>query len=218
MTGKGKWEISAPHTAARAVGAPTIRRGTVAACQAVSVPDLDGQPNRPAPNCEQEDNKLRQALSKGMLTAAAVTGILSVPGAFAFADADADATATGSAGLIAGNNVSVPIHVPLNVCGNSINVLAVLNPTTDNTCVNVEHVDVSKHDSKEAESPAPKPVHEAPAPERNAPVPQAHTLPAPAALAETGGNPTTIAAAGLGVVMLTGGAVLYRRGRSLARR
>jgi hypothetical protein len=148
-----------------------------------------------------------------MLTAAAVTGILSVPGAHAFADADADAIAAGSSGVLSGNNVSVPLHIPLNVCGNSIDILAAFNSATDNTCVNVEHVTPSapvSHGAKHKPAPAP----EAPAPERHQAV--AHADPAPT-LAETGGNPTTIAAAGLGAVLLTGGAMLYRRGRALAR-
>ncbi|MFD5629316.1 MULTISPECIES: chaplin [unclassified Streptomyces] len=54
----------------------------------------------------------------------------------AFADAGAEGAAVGSPGVLSGNVVQVPIHVPVNVCGNSINVIALLNPAFGNTCVN----------------------------------------------------------------------------------
>ncbi|MEU0333248.1 chaplin [Streptomyces sp. NPDC006193] len=54
----------------------------------------------------------------------------------AFADADAKGVAVGSPGVLSGNVIQVPIHVPINVCGNSINVIAALNPAIGNVCVN----------------------------------------------------------------------------------
>ncbi|MFI6334620.1 chaplin [Streptomyces sp. NPDC050535] len=54
----------------------------------------------------------------------------------AFADAGAEGAAIGSPGVLSGNVIQVPIHVPVNVCGNSINVIALLNPAFGNTCVN----------------------------------------------------------------------------------
>jgi hypothetical protein len=30
----------------------------------------------------------------------------------------------------------VPVHVPVNVCGNTISVIGLLNPAFGNTCVN----------------------------------------------------------------------------------
>ncbi|MFD9330227.1 chaplin [Streptomyces sp. NPDC060065] len=54
----------------------------------------------------------------------------------AFADADAKGAAIGSPGVLSGNVIQVPIHVPINVCGNSINVIALLNPAFGNTCIN----------------------------------------------------------------------------------
>ncbi|MEU1163753.1 chaplin [Streptomyces sp. NPDC090075] len=71
-------------------------------------------------------------------TAAVVVGaILALGGAApAFADAGAHGAAVGSPGVLSGNVIQVPIHVPINVCGNSINIIALLNPTLGNTCVN----------------------------------------------------------------------------------
>jgi small secreted domain DUF320 len=54
----------------------------------------------------------------------------------AFADAEAEGFAAYSPGVLSGNVIQVPIHAPINVCGNSINIIALLNPTVDNTCVN----------------------------------------------------------------------------------
>ncbi|WP_442940664.1 chaplin [Nostoc sp.] len=48
---------------------------------------------------------------------------------------DAD-VAIGSPGVLSGNLVQVPVHVPVNVCGNSISVIGLLNPAFGNTCVN----------------------------------------------------------------------------------
>ncbi|MEU9030328.1 chaplin [Streptomyces sp. NPDC048383] len=54
----------------------------------------------------------------------------------AMADADAHGVAAGSPGVLSGNLVQVPVHVPVNVCGNTVNVIALLNPAFGNTCVN----------------------------------------------------------------------------------
>ncbi|MEU1037150.1 chaplin [Streptomyces sp. NPDC005551] len=57
-------------------------------------------------------------------------------GAPAFADADAQGAAIGSPGVLSGNVVQIPVHIPVNVCGNTINVIGLLNPAFGNTCVN----------------------------------------------------------------------------------
>ncbi|MGX9921627.1 chaplin [Streptomyces sp. NPDC002248] len=54
----------------------------------------------------------------------------------AFADSGAEGAAIGSPGVLSGNLLQVPVHVPLNVCGNSINVIGLLNPAFGNACVN----------------------------------------------------------------------------------
>ena len=71
-------------------------------------------------------------------TAAVVVGAIMALGmaAPAFADAGAQGTAIGSPGLLSGNVVQVPVHVPINVCGNTVNIIALLNPTLGNECSN----------------------------------------------------------------------------------
>ncbi|MFF3906511.1 chaplin [Streptomyces sp. NPDC001848] len=50
--------------------------------------------------------------------------------------APAVGTATGSGGLLSGNVVQVPVDIPVNACGNTVNVIGLLNPTAGNACVN----------------------------------------------------------------------------------
>ncbi|MEU5158130.1 chaplin ChpH [Streptomyces sp. NPDC020875] len=74
---------------------------------------------------------------KKVVAAAAATGGLVLAGAgVAMADAGAQGAAVNSPGVLSGNVVQVPVHVPVNVCGNSINVVGLLNPAFGNTCVN----------------------------------------------------------------------------------
>ncbi|MEU8552058.1 chaplin [Streptomyces roseoverticillatus] len=48
----------------------------------------------------------------------------------------ANGVAKGSPGVVSGNVIQVPIQIPLNICGNSIDIIGLLNPTFGNTCVN----------------------------------------------------------------------------------
>ena len=75
---------------------------------------------------------------KKVVAVAAVTGGLMFAGAgAAVADgAEAEGVAAGSPGIVSGNNIQVPVHVPVNLCGNTINVIGLLNPALGNTCVN----------------------------------------------------------------------------------
>ncbi len=54
----------------------------------------------------------------------------------ASADAGAQGAAIGSPGVLSGNVVQVPVHVPVSVCGNTVSVIGLLNPAFGNTCVN----------------------------------------------------------------------------------
>ncbi|MFG3657417.1 chaplin ChpD [Streptomyces sp. NPDC047706] len=71
-------------------------------------------------------------------SAALVAGAIMALGmaAPAFADSGAEGAAVGSPGVLSGNVVQVPVHVPVNVCGNTINVIAALNPAFGNYCQN----------------------------------------------------------------------------------
>ncbi|OIJ92476.1 chaplin ChpH [Streptomyces colonosanans] len=74
---------------------------------------------------------------KKVVAAAAATGGLVLAGAgLAVADSGASGAAANSPGILSGNVVQVPVHVPVNVCGNTISVIGLLNPAFGNTCVN----------------------------------------------------------------------------------
>ncbi|MGW2237388.1 chaplin, partial [Streptomyces sp. NPDC001759] len=79
---------------------------------------------------------MRQTLSKGMVAAAAATSILSLYASPALAGSQAGAAAKSSPGVLSGNNVEVPVEVPVNACGNSVNAVAGLDPAFGNRCAN----------------------------------------------------------------------------------
>ncbi|MFE3516461.1 chaplin [Streptomyces sp. NPDC059166] len=80
---------------------------------------------------------MRQVLNKSMIVMAAASGILTAAGGYAHADAAADGVAANSPGVGSGNAVQVPVHVPVNLCGNTVNVIGLLNPAFGNKCANV---------------------------------------------------------------------------------
>ncbi|MYV42720.1 DUF320 domain-containing protein [Streptomyces sp. SID1328] len=66
------------------------------------------------------------------------TGAVMVGGAgLALADANAGAAAVGSPGVGSGNAVQVPVNIPVNLCGNTIDVVGLLNPAFGTTCAYV---------------------------------------------------------------------------------
>ncbi|MFJ3223587.1 chaplin [Streptomyces sp. NPDC086783] len=73
---------------------------------------------------------------KSLSLLAAVGGAVLGGSAVAAADSDAQAVAANSPGVLSGNVVQVPVHVPVNVCGNTVNVVGLLNPAFGNACVN----------------------------------------------------------------------------------
>lgn len=80
---------------------------------------------------------MRHVARKGLFTIAAAGGMLVAAGAAAAqADAGAEGVATNSPGVASGNTVQVPVHVPVNACGNTVNVGGALNPAFGNKCVN----------------------------------------------------------------------------------
>ncbi|MFI6687282.1 chaplin [Streptomyces sp. NPDC050485] len=50
--------------------------------------------------------------------------------------ASAEGVAEGSPGVLSGNLLQVPVHVPVNLCGNTVSVIGLLNPVFGNACVN----------------------------------------------------------------------------------
>ncbi|GHG18900.1 chaplin [Streptomyces filamentosus] len=61
---------------------------------------------------------------------AAGAGVASAHGA------EAEGKALNSPGVASGNAVQVPVHVPVNVSGNTVNVIGLLNPAFGNHALN----------------------------------------------------------------------------------
>ena len=77
-------------------------------------------------------------MRKAVSVAAMLGGILLAGAGPASADSVAVGTAHNSPGVLSGNLVQVPVHAPVNVCGNSVNVVGALNPAFGNSCSNGE--------------------------------------------------------------------------------
>ncbi|KOG50498.1 chaplin [Streptomyces decoyicus] len=74
---------------------------------------------------------------KKIVAAAAVAGGVVLAGAgLAVADSGAQGAALNSAGVVSGNTIQVPVHVPVNACGNTVSVIGLLNPAFGVGCVN----------------------------------------------------------------------------------
>ncbi|MFI9354888.1 chaplin [Streptomyces lydicus] len=69
-----------------------------------------------------------------VVTAGACAALLGGAG-LATADSGAQGAAVNSPGVVSGNVVQIPVQVPVNLCGNSINVVGLLNPTFGTPCV-----------------------------------------------------------------------------------
>ncbi|MFJ8632109.1 chaplin [Streptomyces sp. NPDC093568] len=77
---------------------------------------------------------MRRVTRNGVIAFAASGAMaVTVP---AYADSAADGAAVDSPGLLAGNTIQVPVHAPVNVCGNTVNVVGLLNPSVGNKCTN----------------------------------------------------------------------------------
>ncbi|MFJ1804841.1 MULTISPECIES: chaplin [unclassified Streptomyces] len=75
-------------------------------------------------------------IAKGLaLTSVAAAAVVGASG-IAAADSGANGVAAHSPGVLSGNVVQVPVHIPVNVCGNTINLVGLLNPAFGNTCIN----------------------------------------------------------------------------------
>ncbi|MFY4722438.1 chaplin [Streptomyces sp. LaBMicrA B280] len=121
--------------------------------------------------------------------------------------AAAHGAAQHSPGVISGNGIQLPIDLPVNVSGNSVNVVGLLNPAMGNTSVNGGGETPTHPVAPTPPPPAPVKSHPA-APHTPRPAPE----PVTASLAHTGTDMTAPAAVGSAALLLTG-TILYRRFR-----
>ncbi|MGW5346593.1 chaplin [Streptomyces sp. NPDC004050] len=125
----------------------------------------------------------------------------------------AEGTAKDSPGVVSGNAIQLPVKLPVNISGNSVNVVGVGNPSTGNTSVNGEQPSGPKPPQPVKPVQPPKPV-EKPTPPRpvTPPAPEQEQEHTPGALAHTGSEGLGYLLPGSGALLL-GGVLLYRRHR-----
>ncbi|MEU4210567.1 chaplin [Streptomyces sp. NPDC026206] len=75
-------------------------------------------------------------IARAAVVTAAMGATLAGVAGGAAADSGAKGAVVGSPGVISGNVIQIPIHVPINLCGNTINIVGLLNPASGNVCVN----------------------------------------------------------------------------------
>jgi len=72
----------------------------------------------------------------GAAVVLAAAGALAAGAGVAAASSSAAGSADNSPGAASGNLLAVPVHVPVNVCGVSADVVGLLNPAFGNHCAN----------------------------------------------------------------------------------
>ncbi|MEU9192890.1 chaplin [Streptomyces hundungensis] len=79
--------------------------------------------------------RIRTALAATVLAATAVIG---TAGAAAADPNPPEATgvAQNSPGLLSGDVIQIPVDLGLNVCGDTIDIIGLLNPSSNNNCAN----------------------------------------------------------------------------------
>ncbi|WP_420856321.1 chaplin family protein [Streptomyces malaysiense] len=76
---------------------------------------------------------------RSIATTAVLAGVFALGGTAGAFAADPDPTtgvAMDSPGVLSGDVVQVPIDIPVNLCGDSVDIIGLLNPAAGNTCVN----------------------------------------------------------------------------------
>ncbi|WUH92411.1 chaplin [Streptomyces sp. NBC_00433] len=73
-------------------------------------------------------------IAKAAAVTAAAGAVLAAGAGMAAADSGAQGAAVGSPGVLSGNLAQVPVHVPVDVCGDSVNVIGLLNPVFGSQC------------------------------------------------------------------------------------
>ncbi|WP_436774775.1 chaplin [Yinghuangia sp. YIM S09857] len=106
-------------------------------------------------------NSVNEFAKKTVVAAAMVGSAFAFGGGTAYASSAADGAAVGSPGVLSGNLLQVPVHVPVNLCGNTVSVIGALNPAFGNTCINADG-DMKPPTPMPPHTPPHKPPHKPP--------------------------------------------------------
>jgi hypothetical protein len=77
-----------------------------------------------------------QNIKRSALLVTVAAGLLAGGAGVASASSSAAGGASNSPGVLSGNEFQLPIHIPVNVCGNSVDVIGLVNPAFGNHCAN----------------------------------------------------------------------------------
>ncbi|MFJ4919008.1 chaplin [Streptomyces sp. NPDC088725] len=81
-------------------------------------------------------NNLKKAAALTMIAGGIVAAGAGAASATTGPSALAEGQAVHSPGIVSGNTIQAPVHVPVNVTGNTVNVIGLLNPAFGNHSVN----------------------------------------------------------------------------------
>ncbi len=172
-------------------------------------------------------------IKKVIAASAATGGLLLASAGTTVADTGAQGAAVGSPGILSGNLLQLPIHIPTNVCGNTIDIVGLLNPAFGNKCANIEassharhhhkapkqHMQQGGQDKPASHSHRSSSVHQIATQEAGHRALHEAAAPARPELAHTGSEKVSLAVpAAASAGLLLGGVLLYRRGRRAAAR
>ncbi|MCX4678198.1 chaplin [Streptomyces sp. NBC_01433] len=79
---------------------------------------------------------LKKAAAVTMVAGGLIAAGAGAASATGHSGADAHGTAAHSPGVASGNVAQVPVHIPVNVVGNTVNVIGLLNPAFGNFGLN----------------------------------------------------------------------------------
>lgn len=151
----------------------------------------------------------------------------------------ASGAATNSPGVLGGNLLQAPLDVPVNACGNTVDLVGLLNPAMGNGCANdsdgvvphaplqpptpqgpnnphtpIDPLDPSSPPTDGSEEPPAVPVaHDPMLPEQPHAVEEGDFIDQ---LAETGSQTNLLATTAMSAGLLISGGILYRRNRTTA--
>ncbi|MGW3008709.1 chaplin [Streptomyces sp. NPDC001219] len=72
-------------------------------------------------------------IKSALVTAGACAVVLGGAG-LAGADSGAGGAALDSPGVLSGNNIQIPVQIPVHLCGNTISIIGVFNPAFGTPC------------------------------------------------------------------------------------
>lgn len=81
---------------------------------------------------------MKRVTRSSVIAVVAASGAVAL-GSTAYADSGAAGAAAGSPGVGSGNTVQLPLNLPVNACGNTVDVVGLLNPSFGNSCASHGH-------------------------------------------------------------------------------